>query len=112
MIGQSTHIINGKSSCIDFLPLIANFFLKLESRKLLCHHNIICGSLNVNKPLLPPYYRDVWDYQNTDPLCIQHAISLVNWNDVFSKKTADEKVKSLSNILLNIFRNFIHHKDY
>ena len=31
----------------------------------------------------------------------------MNWYDVFSNKTADEKTKSLNNILLNIFRNFI-----
>ena len=34
----------------------------------------------------------------------------MNWNDVFSSKTADEKVKSLNNILLNIIRNFIPNK--
>ena len=31
----------------------------------------------------------------------------MNWNDAFGNKTADEKVKSLNNIFLNIFRNFI-----
>ena len=75
-----------------------------------CHHNIIYGSLNRNIPLPPPYYREVWDYKDTDPECIRRAISLVNWNDVFSNKTADEKVKSLINILLNKFRNFIPNK--
>ena len=44
--------------------------------------------------------------RKTDPVCIQRAISLVKWNDVFSNKTKDEKDKSL-NMLLNIFRNFI-----
>ena len=34
----------------------------------------------------------------------------MNWNDVFSNKMADGKVKSLNNILLNIFRNFIPNK--
>ena len=45
-----------------------------------------------------------------DLVCIQHVILLVNWNDVFSNKTADEKVRSLNKILLNIFRNFIPNK--
>ena len=106
--------LNDKSSCIDF-PTTTN-------SKLLCdveveqtiykkyHHNIIYGSLNLDISLPPPYYREVWDYKNTDPVCIECAISLVNWNDVFSNKTADEKVKSLNNILLNIFRNFIPNK--
>ena len=74
-----------------------------------CHHNIIYGSLNLNIPLPPPYYRGVSNYKNTDPICIQRTV-LVNWNDVFNKKTADEKVKSVNNILLNIFRNLIPHE--
>ena len=91
MIGQAMHIMIDKSSCID-LPFTTN-------NKLLCdvgveqtiynkfHHNMIYGSLNLNILLLPPYYREVWDYKSTDPLCIQRAISSVNW--VFSNKTAD-----------------------
>ena len=34
----------------------------------------------------------------------------MNWNDVFSNKTADEKVNSLNNILLNVFRSLIPNK--
>ena len=37
-------------------------------------------------------------------------IPFVNWDDVFGNETADEKVKSLNEILLNIFRNFIPNK--
>ena len=33
--------------------------------------------------------------------------SHLNWNDVFNSKAADEKVKNLNNILLDISRNFI-----
>ena len=40
---------------------------------------------------------------------MKRAILLVNWNDVFSSKTADEKVENLKNVLLNISRNFIPH---
>ena len=42
--------------------------------------NIIYQSLNLNIPLPPPYYMEVWDYKNTDPICIPGATSLVNWN--------------------------------
>ena len=64
---------------------------------------------NLNKPLFPPYYKEVLDNKNTDPICIKRATSLVNWNDVFRNKTAVEKVKSPNNILLNIFRKCIPH---
>ena len=41
MIGQPSHIINDKSSCIDFLPLIANFSVMLESSTLFIINAII-----------------------------------------------------------------------
>ena len=114
MIGQPVHIMNDKSPHIDLLFT--------TNSTLLCdvgveqtiywkyHHNIIYGSLHLSIPLPPPCHREVWDYKNTDTVCIQRAISLVNWNDVFSNKTADEKVNSLNNILLNIFRSLIPNK--
>ena len=82
MTGQLTHIINNKSSCINLLFT--------TNSKLLCdvgveqtindkyYHNIMYGSLNLNIPHPPPYYREVWDYKNLDPVCIQRAISLEN----------------------------------
>ena len=102
-----------KSSCIDLLfttnsKLLCDVGVK-QTIYNKCHHNIIYDSLNLNIPLPPPYYREV-GITKTDPVCIQSVISLVNWNDVFNSKTADEKVKSLNNILLNIFRNFIPNK--
>ena len=51
-------------------------------------------------PLPPPYYREVWDYKNTNVVRIQHTISLVNWNDIFSNKTADKKVKKFQQHLI------------
>ena len=106
MIGQLTHVMNGKSSCIDLLfttnsklPCDVGVERTIYNK---CHHNIIYRSLNLNIPLPTPYYREVWNYKNTDPVCKQRAISLVNWNDVFSKKTSYEKVKSFNSILLNI----------
>ena len=111
MTGQPTHIINDKSSYIDLLfttnsKLLCDVGVE-QTIYNKCHDNIIYRSLNLNIPLPPPYYREVWDYKNIDPVCIQRANSLVNWYDVFSNRTADENVKSLNNILLNIFTYFI-----
>ena len=41
---------------------------------------------------------------------IPHAISSVNWDDVFSNQTVDEKVKSLNNIIPNIFSIYMYIK--
>ena len=103
MIGQTTYFVNDQSSCIDLLfTTNSKLLIDVGVEQAIYdkyHHNIIYGSLNLNIPLTPPYYREVWDYKNIDPVCIQRAISLVNWNDVFSNETADEIVKSLNNII-------------
>ena len=64
MIGQPTHIINDKLSCIDLLlPLIANCSVMLESSKLLnyskCHHNIPLIQLKRIKTFSPLNQRNV-----------------------------------------------------
>ena len=72
----------------------------LDSKKLFMTNVImINGLLNLNKPLPSPYHRETWDYKSRDQVCIQHAILLVNWYDVVSNKTTDDKVASLNNIL-------------
>ena len=95
--------MNDKLSCIDLLFTMNSKLLYDAGVKQTtynkCHHKIRYGSLNLNIPLPPPYYREVWDYKNTNVVRIQHTISLVNWNDIFSNKTADKKVKSFNNIL-------------
>ena len=72
MIGQPRHITNDKSSFIDLLfttnrKLLCDVSVKQTN----CHCNIVYGSLNLSMPFAPPYYRDVWDYNNTDLVCIQ-----------------------------------------
>ena len=66
MIGQSTHIMNDKSSRINFLFTTNNqLFCDAGVEQTIynkCCHNTIYGSLNLNIPLPPPYYREVWDY--------------------------------------------------
>ena len=40
-----------------------------------CHHNLICGKINFNVPLPPPYIREVWDYKNAKVGNIQQSVS-------------------------------------
>ena len=72
MIGEPAHIMNDKSSCIDLLFTTNNKLLYDAEQTVYnkCHHNIIYGSLNLNILLPPSYYREVWDYKNTDAVCV------------------------------------------
>ena len=75
-----------------------------------CHHNIIYGELNFDIPLPPPYYRKLWDYKKANTEAMQRAISAINWERAFQNKDINDKIKILSETLLNIFNNFIPNK--
>ena len=88
-----------------FLPLIANCSVMLESSELFIINAIIILYTDLSISAYLFLHLSIGKFgitKNTDPLCKQRAISFVNWNDLFSKKTAYEKVKGLNSILLNI----------
>ena len=73
MIGQRTHFINDKSSCIDLLfTPNSNLLSKVRVKKSIydeCHHNIIDRSLPFDIAFSPPSCREVQAYKNKDSLC-------------------------------------------
>ena len=75
-----------------------------------CHHNIISGKINIRVPLPPVYIREVWDYKNTDVEHIKKAISNFDWKNVFKSLSVNQKVETLNETLLNVFRNYIPNK--
>ena len=63
--------------------------------------------MNLNVPLPPPYTREVWYYNKADKKSIQKSIKTCNWARLFL--TINER-PTLSNTLINIFRNSIPSK--
>ena len=61
-------------------------------------------------PFPPPYYRDVWDCKHANTESIQKAFSKFDWSKAFFHRNANGKSKILTDILLNIFKNFIPHQ--
>ena len=79
MIDKPTHCINESSSCIDLIfssnvNLTKNCRVEQSLYKK-CHHNIICGTLDFNIPLPPPYNRELWDFKSANTECIQKSIN-------------------------------------
>ena len=68
------------------------------------------GNLKLRYTLPPPYYRDVWDYKHANTESIQKAVSMFDWPKASPHRHANEKCKILTDILLNVFENFIPHK--
>ena len=73
-VDKPTHYINKSSSCIDLIcSSNVNLTKNCEVEQSLyerCHHNIIYGTLNFNKPLPPLYFMKIWDYKNANIECI------------------------------------------
>ena len=63
---------------------------------------------SISTSLPPPYYRKLWDYKKTE--AIQRAISAFNCDMAFQNKDIMDKIKILSDTLLNTFNNFISNK--
>ena len=56
---------------------------------------------------LPPYFRDVWHYQDANTDLIRRAIDMLDWDRAFVNTNVNEKVFILNKTVLNIFSNFI-----
>ena len=114
MINKPTHFIKESSSCIDLIFYSNTSFVKNRGSELSiyekCHYNIIYGTLNIDIALPPLYYRDVWDYKHANNESIQITISTFDWSKAFLHRNANEKYKILTDVLLNVFKNYILHK--
>ena len=114
MIDKSTHFINESSSCIDLIfssnpSLTKNCGIE-HSIYNKCHHNIIYGTLNFKVPLPPPYHCGIWVYKKANIQNIQKAVSMFDWRSAFKGNTINKNYKILTDMLMNIFENFIPHK--
>ena len=75
------------------------------------HHGIIYGKINICAPLQPIYIPEVCDYKEANVENIKKAISNFNSDKVFENVALDEKVALLNQTLLNIFWDYIPHKN-
>ena len=71
---------------------------------------IIFAKVNIRVPLPPAYICEVWNYSKANVENIKYAISNSNWGKAFENLSVDGKVKLLTKIILNIFRNYIPNK--
>ena len=67
------------------------------------------GKVDFRVPL-PPHFGTIWDYKNADASFIHCAIENFNWQYAFECKTVNEKLQVFSEVLMNIFGNFVSYK--
>ena len=114
LINEPTHFQGNSSSCIDLsftsqgnLSVNSGVHTSLHPK---CKHQIIHSSFNLNIYYPPPYHRLIWDYEKADPLKISKAFDSVNWERLFGQHDINQQVKTLNEVLLNIFRNYLPNK--
>ena len=114
MINNQTHSSNTYTSCTD-LNFTSQPNLVVESGvhpslHPNCYHQIIFAKFNLKIHHLkyqPPYYRQVWHYQEADTELIRQAIDLFDWRKAFQNTSVYEKVAIFNKTIPNILHNFI-----
>ena len=114
MINNPTYISDIYFSCIDLnFTSHPNFVVKSGGHPSLhpnFHHQIVFAKFNLKINYPPPYYRQVWYYQEADTGLIRRAIDLFDWKKSFCKAYVDEKVAIFNKTILDIIHNFNPHK--
>ena len=73
-----------------------------------CHHEIVFGELSIRHLTPPPYCRRIRFYDRADVLAIRKSIQMFHWRETIGGLSCpNQQVEMLTEILLNIFSNFI-----
>ena len=114
MINEPTHILESSSSCIDLIctsqPNLITGSSVHSSLHPNSHHQIIFAKSNLKTLFPPPYFRDVWHYQDANTDLIRRVIDMFDWNRAFVNSNVNEKVFILNKTILNILSNFFLHE--
>ena len=114
LINEPTHFQGNSSSCIDLIfTNQGNLSVNSGAHTSLypkCKHQIIHSSFNLNIYYPLPYQRLIWNYKKVDLLKISKALDSVNWERLFDQHDINQQVKTLNEVLLNIFRNYVPNK--
>ena len=72
-----------------------------------CDHQITYAKFNLQIIYPSPYQRLVWDYKNGKASSVEKALSMINWNKLFSNANVGKQVNILNDTLFNIFSKFV-----
>ena len=113
-INEPTHILQSSSSCIDLIftsqpNLITELGLhpSLHPNSL---HQIVFAKFNLEFIFPPPYFSDVWHYQDATTDLIRRAIDIFDWDRAIVNSNVNEKAFILNKTILNILSSFIPHE--
>ena len=106
---------NKNPSCVDLVFTDQpNLVLESGTRNSLdpyCHHQITYSRFNFKIPPPPPFERKIWLYDRANVNLIRRCISNFPWErHLSSNLDTNRKIKSFTEIILNIMSNFVPNK--
>ena len=114
LISDPTHVLLNSSSYIDLIftdqpNLVVDSGVPYSLHPN-CHHQITFSRYNLNVEYPPPYERLVWDYDKANTESIKQAVIQINWQNLFLNKDVHQQVRTLNDIAINVFSNFVPNK--
>ena len=114
LISDPTHLPNS-SSCIDLIftdqPNLVVDSGVHPSLYLNCHHQITFSRYNLTVEYPPLYERLAWDYNKANTESIKQALMQINWQNLFLNKDVHQQVRTLNDIVINVFFKFCTKQD-
>ena len=114
LISDPTHLLPNSLSCIDLIftdqPNLVVQSGVHPSLHPNCHHQITFSRYNLNVEYPPPYERLVWDYNKANTESLKQTLMQINWQNLFLNKDVHQQVRTLNDIVINVFSNFVPNK--
>ena len=114
IIDGPAHILPNSASCIDLIFTTGTNFVTdsavLPSLFSRCHHQLIFAKISFTTFFPSAYERRIWDFSRANINAIRQAVSSVDWDRAFNSLNIDERVKFLTECVLNVFYNFVPNK--
>ena len=115
IIDGSTHILSNSASCIDSIfTMETNFSTDLGVLSSLfpsCRHQLNFAKVSFTNLFPPAYGQKIWDSARANVNVIRQAVNCVDWDRAFNGLNIDERVKVLTECVLNVCTKQSHHNE-
>ena len=114
IIDGTTHILPNSACCIDLIFTTETNFVTdsgvLPSLFPRFHHQLVFAKVSFTIFFPPAYERRIWDFSRANVNAIRQAVNSVDWDRASNGLNIDERVKFLTECVLNVFYNFTSNK--
>ena len=115
IIDGSTHILSNSASCIDSIFTMETKFNTdsgvLPSLFPSCYHQLNFAKISFSTFFPPAYGQRIWDFSRANVNAIRQAVNCVDQGGAFNGLNTDERVKFLTECVLNVCNKQSNHNE-